>query len=206
MFNQYAVPKFGDEIVLSASAGPQSDLQALLGTDRVALSHDLEESSTVPGSFNHSGYLFNQSWEASRDPLDHLDTQNRSLPTTDFVLGSGSSSNPGFEDSVRHRRHRRKTRGSTQTRARALEKNRKAAARCRQKQREYELGLQECAKKEERKKMKLMMQVAELRDSILSMKESIIFHSDCGDRRIKEYLVQHLARTTDRCRRTCPPV
>jgi hypothetical protein len=95
-------------------------------------------------------------------------------------------------------RRRRKNTDPKQRHAEKLEKNRKAAERCRQKQRAFVSNLQERAREEELKRARLIAQVNQLRDSILSLKESMVSHSGCNDERIKQYLLSELSRATQR--------
>lgn len=79
-----------------------------------------------------------------------------------------------------------------------LEKNRRAAERCRQKQRAYVGALQERAREEEIRRARLVAQVNQLRDAILSLKESMVTHSGCHDERIKQYLLSEMGRNAER--------
>ncbi|KIW08429.1 uncharacterized protein PV09_01332 [Verruconis gallopava] len=119
-----------------------------------------------------------------------------SSSNTDFEVKEYTKEDPARTE--RAQRRRRKNLDPKQRHADKLEKNRKAAERCRQKQRSYVSTLQERAREEEIKRARLIAQVSQLRDDILSLKESMVSHSGCNDERIQQYLLSELQKSTSR--------
>jgi hypothetical protein len=124
-----------------------------------------------------------------------------SIATDDSMLEqhmSLSSSFDGLPITDQPKRRRRRNLDPKVRHSEKLEKNRRAAERCRQKQRAYVGALQERAREEEIRRARLIAQVDQLRDAILSLKESMVSHSGCHDERIKQYLLLELGKNTQR--------
>jgi hypothetical protein len=79
-------------------------------------------------------------------------------------------------------------------RAAQMEKNRKAAERCRKKKKAFIEDLQSRAKQEEEKRTMLKAQVEHLEKVVLSLKEEMVNHNACEDGRIRGYLLSHVQR------------
>lgn len=83
---------------------------------------------------------------------------------------------------------------SDRKRAAQMEKNRKAAERCRKKKKAFIEDLQSRAKQEEEKRTMLKAQVEHLEKVVLSLKEEMVNHNACEDGRIRGYLLSHVQR------------
>jgi hypothetical protein len=136
--------------------------------------------------------LYASSWKSP-----NLDHGSSSSAITDFgVAHKGQEAIP--KKPVKARRRKRKYLDPEELHNEKLEKNRRAAERCRIKQKAYVSTLQERAREEEVRRADLVAQVTQLRDMILSLKEDMVSHSGCTDERIKQYLLSDLFRTTQR--------
>lgn len=88
-------------------------------------------------------------------------------------------------------------RESNTKRAKFLERNRLAASKCRQKKKEHTQQL-ECRYKEQSEKKELLVgEIARLRSEILSLKNEVLKHAQCGDEPIKLHLAQMVKKITD---------
>jgi hypothetical protein len=83
-----------------------------------------------------------------------------------------------------------------------MEKNRKAAERCRKKKKAFIEDLQSRAKQEEEKRTMLKAQVEHLEKVVLSLKEEMVNHNACEDGRIRGYLLSHVQRQMKEGRQT----
>ena len=99
---------------------------------------------------------------------------------------------PSGAHSVRGRK--RQPAASDEKRAVQMEKNRKAAERCRKKKKAFIEDLQSRAKQEEEKRTMLKAQVEHLEKVVLSLKEEMVNHNACEDGRIRGYLLSHVQR------------
>ena len=99
---------------------------------------------------------------------------------------------PSVVHSVRGRK--RQPPASDGKRAVQMEKNRKAAERCRKKKKAFIEDLQSRAKQEEEKRTMLKAQVEHLERVVLSLKEEMVNHNACEDGRIRGYLLSHVDR------------
>lgn len=126
-------------------------------------------------------------------------------PEPDSVTVSGDVSTGHVESSTgqhypessgvhRGRGRKRQPPTSDGKRAVQMEKNRKAAERCRKKKKAFIEDLQSRAKQEEEKRTMLKAQVEHLEKVILSLKEEMVNHNACEDGRIRSYLLSHLQR------------
>lgn len=178
---------------LSVSASPTSFDNAIVTTPESDLrqysdgfSSDQSPHGSVQAHVNWSSVNTRGSFDSSVTDCSVLDT---------------AAYRDAFEKSQAIKpqgRRRRRNMDPQQRHADKLEKNRKAAERCRQKQRAYVVNLQVRAREEELKRAKLISQVTQLRDDILSLKENMVSHSGCNDERIKQYLLSELAKATRR--------
>ncbi|KAJ5152254.1 Rho GTPase activation protein [Penicillium capsulatum] len=82
-------------------------------------------------------------------------------------------------------------------RAKFLERNRLAASKCRQKKKEHTQKLEHRYKEQSDKKEQLVGEIARLRSEILSLKNEVLKHAQCGDEPIKLHLAQMVKRITD---------
>ncbi|KAJ5139892.1 Basic leucine zipper (bZIP) transcription factor atfB [Penicillium atrosanguineum] len=82
-------------------------------------------------------------------------------------------------------------------RAKFLERNRLAASKCRQKKKEHTQKLEYRYKEQSEKKERLQGEIASLRSQILSLKNEVLKHAQCGDEPIKLHLAQMVKRITD---------
>jgi hypothetical protein len=82
-------------------------------------------------------------------------------------------------------------------RAKFLERNRLAASKCRQKKKEHTQLLEVRYKEQSEKKELLVGEIARLRSEILSLKNEVLKHAQCGDEPIKLHLAQMVKRITD---------
>ncbi|PWY83360.1 hypothetical protein BO70DRAFT_361472 [Aspergillus heteromorphus CBS 117.55] len=120
---------------------------------------------------------------------------SQSLSTSRSRARSGSSqteantsSSGGFED---HERERRK-------RERFLERNRVAANKCRKKKKEHSRQLESRCQAVSQENTSLESEVDHLRSEILSLKNELLRHSQCGDAGIKRHLAQMIKEISDR--------
>lgn len=82
-------------------------------------------------------------------------------------------------------------------RAKFLERNRLAASKCRQKKKEHTQQLEFRYKEQSEKKELLVSEIARLRSEILSLKNEVLKHAQCGDEPIKLHLAQMVKKITD---------
>lgn len=82
-------------------------------------------------------------------------------------------------------------------RAKFLERNRLAASKCRQKKKEHTQQLEIRYKEQSEKKELLVSEIARLRSEILSLKNEVLKHAQCGDEPIKLHLAQMVKKITD---------
>lgn len=82
-------------------------------------------------------------------------------------------------------------------RAKFLERNRLAASKCRQKKKEHTQQLEFRYKEQSEKKERLVGEIARLRSEILSLKNEVLKHAQCGDEPIKLHLAQMVKKITD---------
>jgi hypothetical protein len=82
-------------------------------------------------------------------------------------------------------------------RAKFLERNRLAASKCRQKKKEHTQKLEYRFKEQSEKKERLQGEIASLRSQILSLKNEVLKHAQCGDEPIKLHLAQMVKKITD---------
>ncbi|KAJ5370709.1 Basic leucine zipper (bZIP) transcription factor atfB [Penicillium cataractarum] len=82
-------------------------------------------------------------------------------------------------------------------RAKFLERNRLAASKCRQKKKEHTQQLEFRYKEQSEKKELLVGEIARLRSEILSLKNEVLKHAQCGDEPIKLHLAQMVKKITD---------
>lgn len=82
-------------------------------------------------------------------------------------------------------------------RAKFLERNRLAASKCRQKKKEHTQKLEYRFKEQSEKKERLQGEIATLRSQILSLKNEVLKHAQCGDEPIKLHLAQMVKKITD---------
>ncbi|CEJ58707.1 hypothetical protein PMG11_07355 [Penicillium brasilianum] len=82
-------------------------------------------------------------------------------------------------------------------RAKFLERNRLAASKCRQKKKEHTQQLEYRYKEQSEKKELLVSEIARLRSEILSLKNEVLKHAQCGDEPIKLHLAQMVKKITD---------
>lgn len=82
-------------------------------------------------------------------------------------------------------------------RAKFLERNRLAASKCRQKKKEHTQQLEYRYKEQSEKKEHLVGEIARLRSEILSLKNEVLKHAQCGDEPIKLHLAQMVKKITD---------
>ncbi|KAL2865183.1 bZIP transcription factor atfB [Aspergillus lucknowensis] len=75
-------------------------------------------------------------------------------------------------------------------------RNRVAASKCRQKQKERNSELEKECKYQEAKKKELMREAARLREEVLKQKNLLLAHSECGHEGIKAYLDGMVKRIT----------
>ncbi|OKP10740.1 Transcription factor atf21 [Penicillium subrubescens] len=78
-----------------------------------------------------------------------------------------------------------------------LERNRLAASKCRQKKKEHTQQLEFRYKEQSEKKELLVSEIARLRSEILSLKNEVLKHAQCGDEPIKLHLAQMVKKITD---------
>lgn len=91
-------------------------------------------------------------------------------------------------------------------RAKFLERNRLAASKCRQKKKEHTQLLEVRYKEQSEKKELLVGEIARLRSEILSLKNEVLKHAQCGDEPIKLHLAQMVKRITDNDGASAVPV
>lgn len=82
-------------------------------------------------------------------------------------------------------------------RVKFLERNRVAASKCRQKKKEHTQQLESRYKQQSEKKEQLVGEIARLRSEILSLKNEVLKHAQCGDEPIKLHLAQMVKKITD---------
>lgn len=82
-------------------------------------------------------------------------------------------------------------------RAKFLERNRLAASKCRQKKKEHTQQLEYRYKEQSEKKERLVGEIARLHSEILSLKNEVLKHAQCGDEPIKLHLAQMVKKITD---------
>jgi hypothetical protein len=125
---------------------------------------------------------------------------------TDFGRGSISSQTSHEPQSPSTKQHsagrRRKTEHVDPGSARAtyLEKNRRAASKCRTKQKRQQEDLVEQAREFERRNKLLNAEVAMLQDDVRGLMEIVGQHTDCPDTRLRRYV----QREADRLATGCP--
>ncbi|EPS32432.1 hypothetical protein PDE_07392 [Penicillium oxalicum 114-2] len=88
-------------------------------------------------------------------------------------------------------------RDGSDKRAKFLERNRLAASKCRQKKKEHTQQLEQRYKEQSEKKEMLVAEIARLRSEILSLKNEVLKHAQCGDEPIKLHLAQMVKKITD---------
>ncbi|KAJ5909126.1 hypothetical protein N7495_001808 [Penicillium taxi] len=82
-------------------------------------------------------------------------------------------------------------------RAKFLERNRLAASKCRLKKKEHTQKLEFLFKEESKKKELLLHDIARLKSELLTLKNEVLKHAQCGDEPIKLHLAQMVKRITD---------
>jgi hypothetical protein len=101
---------------------------------------------------------------------------------------AAASLSPDLDDCPREDRAKR---------AKFLERNRLAASKCRQKKKEHTQQLEFRYKEQSEKKELLVSEIARLRSEILSLKNEVLKHAQCGDEPIKLHLAQMVKKITD---------
>lgn len=101
---------------------------------------------------------------------------------------AAASLSPDLDDCPREERAKR---------AKFLERNRLAASKCRQKKKEHTQQLETRYKEQSEKKELLVGEIARLRSEILSLKNEVLKHAQCGDEPIKLHLAQMVKKITD---------
>jgi len=114
-----------------------------------------------------------------------------SIRNVESNTGQHYSEPPGVHSG---RGRKRQPLASDEKRAVQMEKNRKAAERCRKKKKAFIEDLQSRAKQEEEKRTMLKAQVEHLEKIVLSLKEEMVNHNACEDGRIGGYLLSHVQR------------
>ncbi|KAB2581172.1 Basic leucine zipper transcriptional factor ATF-like 3 [Lasiodiplodia theobromae] len=103
----------------------------------------------------------------------------------------------------------RQNRGETaKTRAKRevnLEKNRLAANRCRKKKREWIDRLEDKHRQLSARNKLLREELAELYDTVYTLKELVLGHADCGSRPIDDYVRREAEQVHTRVRDNLPP-
>jgi len=140
-------------------------------------------------------------WEEMQTPISH-DGRHRKSPSDPDQTGSSkrrkvrdtkslltttaSSSGAESDDQKQERVKREKF----------LERNRLAASKCRQKKKEHTMLLETRYKEQSDKKEELVAEIARLRSEILSLKNEVLKHAQCGDEPIKLHLAQMVKKIT----------
>jgi hypothetical protein len=101
---------------------------------------------------------------------------------------AADSLSPDLDDCPPHERAKR---------AKFLERNRLAASKCRQKKKEHTQKLEYRYKEQSEKKERLQSEIASLRSQILSLKNEVLKHAQCGDEPIQLHLAQMVKKITD---------
>ncbi|OKL58107.1 hypothetical protein UA08_06564 [Talaromyces atroroseus] len=121
--------------------------------------------------------------------------------STDYNVTGGFHANPPKRRRLREHKHSIATsfssggdsedQGPEQVkREKFLERNRLAASKCRQKKKEHTMMLETQFKEQSDRKTALSNEISQLRGEILTLKNEVLRHAQCGDEPIKLHLAQ----------------
>lgn len=148
------------------------------------LERDLKNAQVRNGQPTPPPYDDHHTRESSSLELESASTRRR-LRESKVAADSLS---PDLDDSPPQERAKR---------AKFLERNRLAASKCRQKKKEHTQKLEYRYKEQSEKKERLQGEIASLRSQILSLKNEVLKHAQCGDEPIKLHLAQMVKKITD---------
>lgn len=150
-----------------------------------ALERDLKNAQVRNGQPTPPPYEDQHTRDSSS--LD-IDSASRRRRVREYQMAADSLS-PDLDDSPQHDRAKR---------AKFLERNRLAASKCRQKKKEHTQQLEFRYKEQSEKKERLGGEIARLRSELLSLKNEVLKHAQCGDEPIKLHLAQMVKKITDK--------
>jgi hypothetical protein len=178
-FLHTASPFSSPALFTAANATTQPQQTATLPPLQIQCDHD-EYSPTSSGRFPFAGaphamhYTADSQYGPYKNRNDSLHTSTDGSPPTKTQPNGGRRRSEGV------------VKGSV--RAMYLEKNRQAASKCRNKQKQQHLDLAENARHEERRNRLLRLEVAMLSDELRELKNLAFQHIDCPDGVMKQYL------------------
>ncbi|KAJ5587446.1 Basic leucine zipper (bZIP) transcription factor atfB [Penicillium hispanicum] len=149
-----------------------------------ALERDLKNAQVRNGQPTPPPYADQHTRESSSLDLDSASTRRRARE----CQTAAASLSPDLDELPHQERAKR---------AKFLERNRLAASKCRQKKKEHTQQLEFRYKEQSEKKERLVGEIARLRSEILSLKNEVLKHAQCGDEPIKLHLAQMVKKITD---------
>jgi len=151
------------------------------------------------GAFNYSSALIDAEKPATQVESQHPAPQGvGKRKRSNYTSHSSQIQTNESPKKGRRRRSSTKSTAATETqsagvdddtkRSRFLERNRLAASKCRQKKKEWTKGLEERARCLQTEKAQLQMMVGSLKSEVILVREELLRHSNCGCKRIRDYL------------------
>lgn len=182
---------FNDASFMSMMENSSSGLTPFMNTNPSEINPFEAQYSahTMPSQHQPFGYNLDQ---ASFDSQLLRNTIGRTKS------GSGSSSSDkALDSSTKAKSSRSATdpdevegRPSEHKRAKFLERNRLAAAKCRTKKKEWANNLEAAARQASQQTRELQAIVQNLRDEVIQYKSQLLIHQDCNSAAINEYLTR----------------
>ncbi|KAJ5713191.1 Basic leucine zipper (bZIP) transcription factor atfB [Penicillium malachiteum] len=160
----------------------KADAAAFAGS---ALERDLKNAQVRNGQPTPPPYEDHLTRESAGLDLDNAHKRRRARE----YQTAAESLSPDLDDASPHQERAK--------RAKFLERNRVAASKCRQKKKEHTQQLESRYKQQSEKKEQLVCEIAKLRSEILSLKNEVLKHAQCGDEPIKLHLAQMVKKITD---------